>query len=40
MSYFDSRVGECPFWQVVLIRIVKVRAKADMKAYIADTKID
>lgn len=30
MSYFDSRVGECPVWQVVLIRVVKVGVEVDM----------
>ncbi len=30
MSYFDSRVGECPVWQVVLIRVVKVGVGVDM----------
>lgn len=40
MSYFDSRVDDCPVWQVVSIRVVEVRVKADMKAYTADTKID
>ena len=34
MSYFDSRVGECPVWQVVLIRVGKVRIKVDMKVLV------
>ena len=39
MSYFDSRVSEGPVWQVVLIKVVKVCAKTDMKAYTADAKM-
>lgn len=30
MSYFDSRVCECPIWQVVLIRVVKVGVEVDI----------
>lgn len=30
MSYFDSRVCECPVWQVVLIRGGKVGIEVDM----------
>ncbi|MPW03720.1 hypothetical protein GDZ34_07850 [Lactobacillus fermentum] len=33
MSYFDSRVGECPVWQVVLIMVVKVGIKVDITAF-------
>lgn len=40
MSYFDSRVGECPVWQVVLIRVVNMCVKVDMKADIDGAKID
>lgn len=32
MSYFDSRVDDCPVWQVVSIRVVKVGIKVDMKS--------
>lgn len=39
MSYFDSRVDDFPVWQVVLIRVVKVFVKVDMKANTADTKM-
>ena len=39
MSYFDSRVDEGSVWQVVLIKVVKVCAKTDMKAYTADVKM-
>ena len=39
MSYFDSRVDEGPVRQVVLIKVVKVCAKIDMKAYTADAKM-
>lgn len=39
MSYFDSRVDECPFWQVVLIRVVKRVGTVDMVAFVAFTKI-
>lgn len=38
MSYFDSGVYECPFWQVVLIRVVKTRLEIDMAVLIVDTK--
>lgn len=40
MSYFDSRVGECPVWQVELIRVVNVCVKVDMKADTDGAKID
>ena len=30
MCFFDSRVCECPIWQVVLIRVVKVGVEVDM----------
>lgn len=39
MSYFDSRVGECPVWQVVLIRVVKVGINVEMKANLIGTKV-
>ncbi len=39
MSYFDSRVGKCPVWQVVLIRIVKVEVSVDMKVNITGVKM-
>ncbi len=39
MSYFDSRVYQCPFWQVVFIRIVEMCVKVDIKADTADTKM-
>ncbi len=39
MSYFDSGVYECPFWQVELIRVVKVRVKTGMRADAAGAKI-
>ena len=39
MSYFDSRVDDRSVWQVVLIMVVKVCAKTDMKAYTADAKM-
>mgnify|MGYP005791529489 FL=1 len=38
MSYFDSRVDDCPVWQVVLIRIVKVEVSVDMKVNITGVK--
>lgn len=38
MSYFDGRVGECPVWHVVLIRVVKVRKKVDITGTTAGTK--
>lgn len=31
MSYFDSRVCECPVWQVGLIRVEKVEIEVDMR---------
>ena len=37
MSYFDSRVGECPVWQVVLIMVVKVEVSLDMVAFVVCT---
>ena len=39
MSYFDSGVYECPFWQVELIRVVKVCVKADMAVIMDGMKI-
>ena len=39
MSYFDSRVGECPVWQVELIRVVKVVIKVDITAFTEGAKI-
>ena len=39
MSYFDSRVGECPVWQVVSIRVVKGGPKPDIVVFMACTKI-
>lgn len=39
MSYFDSRVGEGPVWRVVLISIVKVGIKVDMKELVVGAKI-
>ena len=39
MSYFDSRVHQCPFWQVVLIRVAEKCVKVDIKADTADTKM-
>lgn len=39
MSYFDSRVGECPVWQVVLIMVVKVGIKVDITAFTEGVKI-
>jgi|GEM_PF-4064751 hypothetical protein len=38
MSYFDSRVGECPVWQVVLIKVMKTRLEVDMAVFVADAK--
>ena len=40
MSYFDSRVCECPVWQVVLIRVVKVKIRVDMTVFVAGAKCD
>ena len=40
MSYFDSRVGECPVWQVVLIRVVEVEVSLDMTVFVAGAKCD
>lgn len=39
MSYFDSRVDDCPVWQVVSIRVVEMCVKVDIKADTADTKM-
>mgnify|MGYP003365982536 CR=1 FL=1 len=33
MSYFDSRVDDCPVWQVVSIRVVEVGIKVDITAF-------
>lgn len=40
MSYFDSRVCECPVWQVVLIRVVKVKISVDITVFVAGAKCD
>lgn len=37
MSYFDSRVDDCPVWQVVLIRVVEVEVSLDMVAFVVCT---
>lgn len=39
MSYFDSRVCECPVWQVVLIMVVKVGIKVDITVFTEGEKI-
>lgn len=39
MSYFDSRVGECPVWQVVLIRVVKRAGIVNMYGIVTDDKM-
>ena len=38
MSYFDSRVSECPFWQVGLIKVMKTGIKADVTVFVAGAK--
>ncbi len=40
MSYFDSRVGECPVWQVVLIMVVKVEVSLDQVVLIMVVKVE
>lgn len=40
MSYFDSRVGECPVWQVVLIGVMKMAFEVGLVSFITDIKID
>lgn len=40
MSYFDSRVDDCPVWQVVLIIVVIVKIKVDMTVFVAGAKCD
>ena len=37
MSYFDSRVDDCPVWQVVSIRVVEVEVSLDMVAFVVCT---
>jgi hypothetical protein len=37
MSYFDSRVDDCPVWQVVSIRAVEVEVSLDMVAFVVCT---
>lgn len=37
MSYFDSRVDDCPVWQVVLTVVVKVEVSVDMVAFVVCT---
>ena len=39
MSYFDSRVDDCPVWQVVLTMVVKVEIKVDITAFTEGAKI-
>jgi hypothetical protein len=39
MSYFDSRVGEGPVWQVVLIMVVRVGIKVDITAFTKGARI-
>lgn len=39
MSYFDSRVGECPVLQAVLIMVVKVGIKVDITVFTEGAKI-
>lgn len=39
MSYFDSGVYECPFWQVVLIRIVEGAGIVGMAVFVAGAKM-
>ena len=39
MSYFDSGVYECPFWQVVLIRIVESAGIVGMAVFVAGAKM-
>lgn len=39
MSYLDSRVCECPVWQVVLIRIVKNGIDVDMAVFVDSAKM-
>jgi hypothetical protein len=38
MSYFDSRVGECPVWQVVGMMVMKARLKVEITMFVADAK--
>ena len=39
MSYFDSGVYECPFWRVVLIRIVESAGIVGMAVFVAGAKM-
>ena len=39
MSYFDGGVYECPFWQVVLIRVVKRVGTVDMSGIMTDEEM-
>lgn len=39
MSYFDSRVYECPVCQVELIRVVEVALNIGLVRFITDMKI-
>lgn len=38
MSYFDSGVYECPFWQVVGMMVMKARLKVEITMFVADAK--
>ncbi|CDA27940.1 hypothetical protein [Lactobacillus amylovorus] len=40
MSYFDSRVGECPVWQVELIKVMKMAFEVGLVSFITDIKTD
>ena len=40
MSYFDSRVDDCPVWQVVSIIVVRVKIKVYMTVFVAGEKCD
>lgn len=40
MSYFDSRVDDCPVWKVVSIIVVRVKIKVDMTVFVAGAKCD
>lgn len=39
MSYFDSGVYECPFWQVELSKMIKTGIKVDATVFVVSTKI-
>jgi len=39
MSYFDSRVGECPVWQIVFIKVMKTGIKVYVTVFTECAKI-